>query len=82
MPVQFADVPGFIGLLDEQHQPLGDRQPCRFSWTIESGAWSIQLLTAHRSPLSGGASYVAIYHDAERMFTLPIVTRGRVLVLP
>ena len=88
--MSFDDLPGFVGLLDEHHQPLGDRQPCRISWSVGPGRWAVQFLTQHKFDLlafNGAPSYVAIYmgdDGAEHMFTVPLVhrpVRGAVLLL-
>jgi hypothetical protein len=72
---------GFVGLLDEHHQPLGERQACRISWSVDPGSWAVQFRTQHKFDLqafNGAPSYLAIYagdDGAERMFTLPLVNR-------
>ncbi len=79
----FVDVEGRVGLLDEQHQPIGERQACRFSWQAGPGAaWQVSLGTRHQFDLSAllpkQASYIAIYADNdELMFTLPMVGRPK-----
>src|SRR5260370_13831783 len=74
----FSDMDGVVGLLDEQHQPLGERQPCRFSSQTGPGAWQAVIHTQHQFDLSAllpkQASYVCIYaaNKDELMFTLPM----------
>src|SRR5260370_38765985 len=79
----FSDMDGVVGLLDEQHQPLGERQPCRFSWQTGPGAWQVVIHTQHQFDLSAllpkQASYVGIYSadNDELMFNLPMVHRPK-----
>jgi hypothetical protein len=82
-PLSFEDVPGFVGLLDEHHEPILERQPCRYSWSPGPGTWTVAILTGHAfdlSALNGSAEawYVAIYGGRaadELMFTFPFVGR-------
>lgn len=79
----FIDVPGQVGLLDEKHQPIGDRQECKVSWQPGPGtSWQVAIATRHQFDLSAllpkGASYIAIYaENGELMFTLPMVGRPK-----
>jgi hypothetical protein len=79
----FIDVPRHVGLLDEEHQPIGDRQECTFSWQSGPGpSWQVTINTRHQFDLSAllpkGASYIAIYaENDELMFTLPMVARPK-----
>jgi hypothetical protein len=79
----FRDVPGLVGLLDEQRRPLGQPQPCIFSWEAGPQSWRVEFGTAHQFDLldlPAPASYIAVYgQDADDlMFTLPVVGRAEV----
>lgn len=73
------DMPGFVGLLDHDHKPLGDLQPCQFYWQIGTGRWGVQILTDHEfdlQALAGEPSFLRIYDDDGRsMFCLPLDSR-------
>ena len=73
------DVPGFVGLLDHDHKPLGDLHPCQFNWEVDRGKWSVQFLTDHDfdlQTLAGKPSFLRIYDDDGRsMFCVPLGNR-------
>jgi hypothetical protein len=85
--VIFPDVKGSVGVLDSDHQPVGERKPCLFKWGVRDKGWLVEIREPVTLDLSGlgEVHYVATYGDnGEMMFTLPLVgrpTRGGTLTL-
>jgi hypothetical protein len=76
MSTEFPEVSGLVGLLDDEHNEIGDRVECRFTWSVGLGSWGVQLTTDHEIPLDRPASFLAIYDtDGQRMFELPLIDR-------
>ena len=76
--VQTDPVAGSIGLLDEQCQPVGDTQQCRFRWATGPGSWSVQLVTDHTFDLQETTVpvwFIAIYDDQRVLYMFPVVGR-------
>ena len=79
----FPEVDGFVGLLDEQRQPMGKLQQCRFSWQTGPETWQVTIHGEHRFDLSElrpqRASFVGIYSPgpSDLMFVLPMVGRPK-----
>jgi len=76
--VQTDPVAGSIGLLDEQCQPVGDTQQCRFRWATGPGSWSVQLVTDHTFDLQETTVpvwFMAIYDDQRVLYMFPVVGR-------
>jgi hypothetical protein len=36
-------IPGFVQMLDPNHQPVGPRDACTFRWAIRPGGWAVEL---------------------------------------
>jgi len=73
----FPELDGSVGVLDRDHQPVGERVPCRFRWGAVPKGWVIEVepATLDISGL-GDVYYLAIYADmGEIMFTMPLVGR-------
>jgi len=71
-------VPGSIGLLDEQYQPVGDTQPCQFRWAAGPGRWSVHLVTGHAFDLeetNHPVWFIAIYDDQRVLYMFPVLGR-------
>ncbi|WP_152627699.1 hypothetical protein [Streptacidiphilus melanogenes] len=73
-------VSGFVALLDERYQRIGERHPCRFQWwSLAPGTWTVRLLEPTEIPFpstSESAWYLAYYGESgERLFMCPLLGR-------
>ena len=54
---------GFIGLLNDSMELVGEVQQCEVSWTQGPGSWEISFLTNHHlEPNGKQVSFVGLMH--------------------
>lgn len=67
---------GLVEPLNNEHEPMGAREPCRFEWEVAPSKATVEWLTDHEwiiSAAEGEVSYVALRaEDGSLLFMLRV----------
>jgi hypothetical protein len=76
----FVEAAGTVGVLDVNHEPIGERKVCSFQWQVISKGWAVVFTEPVNLDIAGlpDAYYIALYGaNDEMLFTLPMVGRPK-----